>query len=70
VDDLVAAGAAYEEALQLDRRRLDTYGETPQALQDLVISLRKEAQVEEGLGHADAAAAARAEADALQERLS
>ena len=35
---MAAATAAYEESLALDRRLVD-YGETPQALRDLSVSL-------------------------------
>ena len=34
-----AATAAFEESVALDRRLLDAYGETPQSLRDLSISL-------------------------------
>lgn len=64
-----AAHEVYNEALALDRWRIDLYGETPLAQRGLSVSLRKVAEIEEDLRNAAKAKAARAEAQSIAERL-
>ena len=60
---------AYEESLALRRRLVDTYGETPQALRDLSVSLNSLGQVRRETGEVAGATAAYEESLALRRRL-
>jgi tetratricopeptide (TPR) repeat protein len=59
----------YTESLTLARRVLDTYGETPQALRDLALTLARIGRVHEGQGQLAEAVAVYAEGVELYQRL-
>ena len=59
----------YQESLALDRRLVDAYGETPQALRDLSVSLDRLGDVQRETGEVAAATAAYEESLALRRRL-
>ena len=63
--ELGSATAAYEESLALDRRLVDAYGETPQSLRDLSISLGRVGDVRRETGELSIADSAYEEAIAL-----
>ena len=67
--EVAAATAAYEESLALDRRRLDAYGETPRALQDLSVSLNRLGDVRHDSGVLPDAVVAYEESLSLDRRL-
>ena len=66
---LDAAGGAYDESLELDRRMLREHGESSQALRDLSASLIKVGVVAEAQGRLDAAARACDESLELARRM-
>ena len=68
-NDISVALECLEESLVLRRRLLDTYGETPQALRDLSISLDHLGDVRRATGEVAAATAAYEESLALCRRL-
>ncbi len=49
-----AARAAFEEALTIDRRLVETTGETPQTLRDLAVSLGRMDSIRQAAGETDA----------------
>ena len=63
---MTAATAAYDEALLLRHRLLESLGETPQALRDLSVSLERLGDVRREAGELTAATAAYDEALAFQ----
>ena len=67
--EIAAATAEFEESLALARRRLEAFGETPQALRDLSVSLNKLEDVRRESGDLTAATAAFEESTALERRL-
>ena len=68
-NDISVALECLEESLVLRRRLLDTYGETPQALRDLSISLDHLGDVRRATGEVAAATAAYEESLTLRRRL-
>ncbi len=58
-----------QEATEITRRTIETYGETLELLNHLAIRLGNLANAREATGDSTGAAAARAEAEALQQRL-
>ena len=67
--ELASATAAHEESLALVRRLVDAYGETPESLRDLSISLNRVGDVRGAAGELASATAAHEESLALDRRL-